>query len=315
MQKLNRVPFRVIEPGDPRLALDVRPIDKVDQFVRRLSPFPRDIIARRIQQRRIPDAYYDVGPDGIPGYFDAMKRAKVSALQWGIRAALCLAFSLTLAEIGEYENYPGGTAFLANNLALCALGASLVFLAAATWHLIVAGPYRDEWQRLEAQGPYWQYKNGGYYRYTMLRSNGSYQIDPTAYDARLEADLYCVRDRAKVKQQSVTQILLALSGAVASNYAIRWSIRNFLLPEVFTLHLHWVVPLGIAALFLPRPIKNWYEAQITQSAYDRGAQFMWGAHVSDQVPEQLTRESVEKHSPHGDADFLTPDAASRGLAG
>ena len=73
MKKPIRVPFRVIEPNEASLVLDVRPISKVGQFVRGLSPFPRDIVARRIQQRKISDALYDVGPDGIQSYFDAMK--------------------------------------------------------------------------------------------------------------------------------------------------------------------------------------------------------------------------------------------------
>jgi hypothetical protein len=309
--------LNVIEPDDDRLPIKFVQVqqNKVGRFIDLLSPFPSHVTARRIQNKKIADAYFDVGPDGIISYFKAMAAAKVSIIRWMLNAVLWFALGCTINAISEWNRDFGGPGSVIEHMASGTLFITLFCLAAMGWQMGTAKAYKEEWQLLERDGLFWRYENGGFFRYTMIRHDSTYQIDPTSRDARVKADIDGVRKRAETKQKSVTTILLTIAGSTASYFGVVEAIRTLHLLDVFLLHLHWLAPLALTWRFLPAPVQQWYEAHLTQRAYERGSQFIPGARVSDPLPEQLTRETVEDYSPHGDAQFATPDDASRGLAG
>jgi hypothetical protein len=128
----------------------------------------------------------------------------------------------------------------------------------------------------------------------------------------VQADVTGVRNRAEVKQKSFSAMLLWVAVAAALYFGTQWLFSGRTLSYY---HLECFVALFVVWNGTLDPAQEWYAAQIEHSAYKRDSKFIPNARVSDPLPEQLNRETVEKRNPHGDAQFATPEEASSGLAG
>jgi hypothetical protein len=279
-------------------------------------PFPLSRTEREIRNSRVPDAVFDVGRRGITGWYELMRSNYGIGVSKGIYSIAALFMLQVVAQAVSFFHLQYTIIDIIIFLAKVAIPAWL--LLNSLWHLRVAEAYAKAWKALEKQGVQWQLENGTRFRLVFMRRDGSYKIDDALRQQRVDDEISAVTNIDASITSSVKKIIYTITKAiilyVGCKVAIEYINGRLNWPFLASVNIPCFLAFWSILNNLPKPLVQFIGDIQWKHFYKSGYQYMPNAKVLDQFEKPLTRETVQQQNAAGDAGFLKPHDASRGLS-
>ena len=163
----------------------------------------------------------------------------------------------------------------------------------------------------------WRVENGTKFRLVYLRRDGSYKIDEALRQDRVNDEISAVTNIDASITRAMKGIVFTVVKAIILYVGCKIGIEyiNTRLNSPFLASVNIPCFLAVWSVFnnLPKPLVQLIGDVQWKHFYNKGYQYIPSARVLDQFEQPLTRETVRQQNAMGDAGFLKPHEASRGL--
>lgn len=256
---------------------------------------------------------FTVGPRGVSGHYSVMMTNLRTKLPEAILVVGVWLFAATVPPTIDYRISPHITVALILKLAL------LYWTVKVGWPLVKAVWYGLRWLALEIRGVQWVTRNDHELRVTFYRvRDGSLQFDGTPRTARLQEELNASQNRKSALLREGWKTVLCAVGYFLIPFAFSLAYEIARQPEAQAFLARWNA-IGVAEWFwfyllIIPPLVGFVLTLFESAVYLTGAQYIYGAKLTDPPKPEKTLETIRDEQAHGNAEFVPPDAAAEQLS-